>query len=137
MDCVLSTLYHSNGPVYLSKALLAANALCCWHGGSGLEAGTACTCHKVRGNWLTIDYAAERRERMALGALNVAYTPQGALVTTSRLTALFFQERMVVGAYDPCAHCERFGAAAHAIHCLGKSPACLNLSRCACVRGGG
>jgi len=134
LDTLLSTLH--GRPIALRKTLVASNVICCHFAGEGVG-GPKCRCHMHRRlGLLSLDHRAEIRAHRRLGQLPVQTTPAGAVVTTAGLTALMFQGRMTVAAFNPCGYCHRFKpGVAHAIHCLGKNPKCLDLTQCACVNG--
>lgn len=69
-----------------------------------------------------------------LRLLPIHDAPTGIVVTTPRLTALLIGKRMVRTAKLPCMLCNWPLKTTFALHCLGKSPRCLDLDQCRCLR---
>ena len=57
----------------------------------------------------------------------------GVVVSTPRLTALLTGQRMVRSNKLPCQICNWPLATTYALHCLGKSPRCLDIGQCRCL----
>ena len=73
-------------------------------------------------------------ERMALGPIDTCEALGGVVLRSAGLVALMALHGLVRAAYAPCERCSAFSVArTHVLHCMKKSPACLDLRQCKCL----
>ena len=147
-DLLLSSLY--NRTVVVRKYSLARDAAMGYADGTRL-AGTLVN----RSSMPHCSQAAMRRnpgwgERACLGAgvvdehdldpfpavPGVVFSKRayGTVLLTPKLRVLLTDNRGILVGYNPCAICSiRDPSRTIGVHCLGKLPSCLNLTRCPCL----
>lgn len=126
MDVLLSTLH--GRPLSLRKAALARDIL------SWPEAEQRRPRRGPR-----IDGRADLRQRARLGGFELLQSAHGDVLRSPRLEVLMMQGKLTLAAMAPCARrkCLQWSPRlVHALHCVGKSPACLDLSQCGCPEVG-